>query len=225
GILGLASVQAKQSGASRTSPVLRGNWVVETLLGEKLPRPPPNVPKLPEEEGAERLTTRQQVERHAKDKACAVCHVRIDPFGFALEKYDAIGRLRDKDLGGLAVDFALAMPATAAPPNVVMIIGDDQGWRDYGFMGHERIKTPHLDKLASEGMVFKRGYVPSSLCRASLASMITGLYPHQHGITSNDPPLPKGMTLAQAANDPAFLKLRQDMAAYIEKVPTLPRLL
>src|SRR5262249_11081962 len=51
GILGLASVQAKQAGASRTSPVLRGNWVVETLLGEKLPRPPANVPRLPEQEG------------------------------------------------------------------------------------------------------------------------------------------------------------------------------
>ena len=104
GILGLASVQAKQSGASRTSPVLRGNWVVETLLGEKLPRPPANVPQLPEVEGADKLTTRQLVEKHAKDPSCAVCHVRIDPFGFALEKYDAIGRRRDKDLGGSAVD-------------------------------------------------------------------------------------------------------------------------
>jgi hypothetical protein len=104
GILGFASVQAKQSGASRTSPVLRGNWVVETLLGEKLPKPPPNVPQLPAEEGADKLTTRQQVEKHAKDPACAVCHVRIDPFGFALEKFDAIGRFREKDLGGLAVD-------------------------------------------------------------------------------------------------------------------------
>ncbi|HXD85190.1 MAG TPA: DUF1588 domain-containing protein, partial [Urbifossiella sp.] len=103
GILGFGSIQAKQSGASRTSPVLRGNWVVETLLGEKLPKPPPNVPQLPAEEGAGRLTTRQQVEKHAKAPECAVCHVRIDPFGFALEKYDAIGRLRDKDLGGLAV--------------------------------------------------------------------------------------------------------------------------
>jgi hypothetical protein len=104
GILGFASVQAKQSGASRTSPVLRGNWVVETLLGEKLPKPPPDIPQLPAEEGADKLTTRQQVEKHAKDPACAVCHVRIDPFGFALEKFDAIGRFRDKDLGGLAVD-------------------------------------------------------------------------------------------------------------------------
>lgn len=100
GILGLASVQTKQAGASRTSPVLRGNWVVETLLGEKLPKPPPNVPQLPEEEGADKLTMRQLVERHAKDPACAVCHVRIDPFGFALEKYDPIGRRRDKDRGG-----------------------------------------------------------------------------------------------------------------------------
>ena len=104
GILGFASVQARQSGASRTSPVLRGNWVVETLLGEKLPRPPANVPQLPETEGADKLTMRQQVERHAKDASCATCHVRIDPFGFALEKYDAIGRLREKDLGGLVVD-------------------------------------------------------------------------------------------------------------------------
>jgi mono/diheme cytochrome c family protein len=104
GILGFGSVQAKQAGASRTSPVLRGNWVVATLLGEKLPKPPANVPQLPEMEGTDKLTMRQQVERHAKDQACAVCHVRIDPYGFALEKFDPIGRVREKDLGGLAVD-------------------------------------------------------------------------------------------------------------------------
>jgi hypothetical protein len=105
GVLGLAAVQAKESGASRTSPVLRGNWVVETLLGEKLPRPPPNVPKLPEEEGgSDGLTMRQLVEKHTRLPECAVCHVRIDPFGFALEKYDPIGRLREKDFGGLALD-------------------------------------------------------------------------------------------------------------------------
>jgi hypothetical protein len=109
GILGLASVQAKQAGASRTSPVLRGNWIVETLLGEKLPRPPANVPKLPEEEGADQLTTRQQVVKHTRVPECAVCHVRIDPFGFALERYDAIGRHRDKDLGGLVVDSKVTL--------------------------------------------------------------------------------------------------------------------
>lgn len=104
GLLGLASVQTKQAGASRTSPVLRGNWVVETLLGEKLPRPPADVPRLPEEEGDGGLTMRQQMEKHARAASCSICHVRIDPFGFALEKYDPIGRLRDKDLAGLPVD-------------------------------------------------------------------------------------------------------------------------
>jgi hypothetical protein len=78
---------------------------VETLLGEKLPRPPPNVPRLPEDErGNDGLTMRQLVEKHTRVQACAVCHQRIDPFGFALERYDPIGRLRTKDLGGLAVD-------------------------------------------------------------------------------------------------------------------------
>jgi hypothetical protein len=104
GVLGLASVQASVSGASRTSPVLRGNWVVETLLGEKMPRPPPNVPKLPEQEGTGTQTVRQEVVQHSKNPACAVCHQRMDPYGFALEHFDAIGRLREKDLGGLPID-------------------------------------------------------------------------------------------------------------------------
>jgi len=128
-------------------------------------------------------------------------------------------------LCAVAILAILAIRATAAPPNVVMIIGDDQGWRDYGFMGHPHIKTPNLDKLATEGLVFPRGYVPSSLCRPSLASMITGLYPHQHKITCNDPPLPKGVAAGAANTNPLFLKQRQEMVAYIEKVPTLPRLL
>jgi uncharacterized sulfatase len=128
-------------------------------------------------------------------------------------------------LSVLAVTLTLTLPATAAPPNVVLIVGDDQAWTDYGFMGHEHIKTPHLDKLASEGLVFKRGYVPSSLCRASLATMITGLYPHQHKITSNDPPIPKGLTNAQAQKDPRFLKMRAEMVSVFEQSPTLPKML
>jgi hypothetical protein len=105
GVLALASVHARQSGASRTSPVLRGNWVVETLLGEKLPRPPAGVPVLPDVPGGtDRLTTREMVERHVSAPSCAACHVRIDPFGFAFEKYDPIGRLRDREAGGLPID-------------------------------------------------------------------------------------------------------------------------
>ena len=126
---------------------------------------------------------------------------------------------------GLALFPATARADNLARPNVVMLIGDDMGWGDYGFMGHPHIRTPNLDRLAAESLVFRRGYVPSSLCRPSLATMITGLYPHQHKITSNDPPLPKGKTGAAANKDPGFLALRQQMIAYLDKVPTLPRLL
>jgi len=96
------------------------------------------------------------------------------------------------------------------PPNVVMIIGDDQGWTDFGFMGHEVIRTPHLDKLASESAVFPNGYVPTSLCRASLATLMTGLYAHQHRICCNDPP--DGVD-------------RAAMHPFIKEAPALPRLL
>ncbi|TWT89388.1 sulfatase family protein [Neorhodopirellula pilleata] len=72
------------------------------------------------------------------------------------------------------------------PPNVVFILSDDQAWTDYGFMGHPDIQTPHLDALARRSLVFERGYVASPLCRPSLASMLTGRYPFEHGITGND---------------------------------------
>ena len=103
GVLGFGATLAKQSGASRTSPILRGNWLSETLLGERLPRPPKGVPVLPEEPPAG-LTERALTEKHSTDPKCAGCHARIDPFGFALERYDAIGRLRTKDAAGLSID-------------------------------------------------------------------------------------------------------------------------
>jgi hypothetical protein len=105
GILGLASTLATQAGASRTSPILRGNWLSEVILGEKLPKPPKNVPLLAETV-PEGLTERQLIARHSSDSACAKCHMRIDPFGFALEKYDAIGRFRTQDAAGLPIDAA-----------------------------------------------------------------------------------------------------------------------
>jgi uncharacterized protein DUF1592/uncharacterized protein DUF1588/uncharacterized protein DUF1587/uncharacterized protein DUF1585/uncharacterized protein DUF1595/cytochrome c len=105
GVLGMAVTLSKQSGASRTSPILRGNWVTETLLGEKLPRPPRNVPQLPSDEAAtDGLTMRQLVEKHRSIAQCAVCHDRIDAFGFALESFDAIGRRRNKDMGGRLIN-------------------------------------------------------------------------------------------------------------------------
>ena len=103
GILSMATTMAKHSGASRTSPILRGNWVSEFLLGEKLPRPPKDVPVLAEDVPMD-LTERQLVERHSNDPACAKCHQRIDGFGFALEQYDTIGRLRSHDAQGHKIE-------------------------------------------------------------------------------------------------------------------------
>ncbi|MEQ1850901.1 MAG: DUF1592 domain-containing protein, partial [Chthoniobacteraceae bacterium] len=103
GILGFAATLAKQSGASRTSPILRGNWLSEVVLGEKLPRPPKGVPILPDEAPAG-LTERQLIERHSSDEKCAGCHQRIDPFGFALEGFDAIGRARERDTATTLAD-------------------------------------------------------------------------------------------------------------------------
>ena len=104
GILAQATILAKQSGASRTSPILRGNWLCEVLLGEKLPRPPKDVPRLPEDEATETLTVRQLTEKHSTDPKCYGCHRRIDPYGYSLEAFDAIGRFRDRDLGGRPID-------------------------------------------------------------------------------------------------------------------------
>ncbi len=108
-------------------------------------------------------------------------------------------------------------------PNIVLIISDDHAWTDYGFMGHKSIATPHLDKLASESLVYRRGYVPSSLCCPSLASIITGRYPHQHKITSNDPPVLPGENRQAFYRSAAFAQGREVMNRHLEAVPTLPR--
>ena len=81
---------------------------------------------------------------------------------------------------------SLARGQETSTPNVLLIISDDQGYGDYGFMGHPVIQTPHLDRLAERSLVFERGYVASPLCRPSLASIATGLHAHQHGVLAND---------------------------------------
>jgi len=96
GALGFAATLAKHSGASRTSAILRGTWLSEVVLGEKIPNPPKGVPVLPEEP-EQGLSERQLIERHSSDPRCAGCHRRIDPYGFALEGFDAIGRRREAD--------------------------------------------------------------------------------------------------------------------------------
>jgi hypothetical protein len=104
GVLGMGATLARQSGASRTSPILRGDWVAEVVLGDKIPRPPKDVPRLPEEETTDTLTVRELTQKHSTDPRCSVCHVRFDGYGFALEGYDAIGRARTRDLAGRPID-------------------------------------------------------------------------------------------------------------------------
>lgn len=88
----------------------------------------------------------------------------------------------------MAVCLSCGKPATEPKqPNIILIISDDQGWSDYGFMGHPSIETPNLDALAKSSLCFTHGYASAPLCSPSLASLITGLYAHQHGITGNDP--------------------------------------
>jgi hypothetical protein len=100
GLLGMSAILAVSSRPHRTSPVLRGKWILETLLGTPPPPPPPNVPPLDEKQvGQAPQTLRARLELHRQNPTCASCHDRIDPVGFALENYDVLGQWRSEDAG------------------------------------------------------------------------------------------------------------------------------
>jgi arylsulfatase A-like enzyme len=133
------------------------------------------------------------------------------------------------NLRSLTVALALGtmLPSFAAEdrrPNVLLIISDDQAWGDYGFMGHPHIQTPHLDRLAGESLTFLRGYTPVPLCRPALASIATGLYPHQHGVTGNDPDLPDAGANAMAGRaNPQYARYYEGIVAHFARQPNLVR--
>ena len=97
---------------NRTSPVKRGVWVLEQVLGEHVPAPPPDVPALDKQDPAAvaHLTLRQRTELHRTNPVCANCHQILDPIGFGLEKFDAIGRWRERDSNGQAIDSSGELP-------------------------------------------------------------------------------------------------------------------
>lgn len=103
GVLAMGTLLAKNSYPHRTSPVLRGNWLLTAVLGTPTPPPPNDVPKL-DDSVSKATTLRARLEAHRADKACASCHDKIDPLGFALEGFDPIGRARAKDEAGLDID-------------------------------------------------------------------------------------------------------------------------
>lgn len=112
GILGMPGILATTSFPNRTSPVKRGVWVLEQVLGEHVPAPPPNVPPLEKQDQAKvaNLTLRQRTELHRTDPVCANCHRILDPLGFGLENFDAIGRWRDADDSGGPIDATGELP-------------------------------------------------------------------------------------------------------------------
>jgi len=112
GVLGMPGVLAATSFPNRTSPVKRGIWVLEQVLGDHVPSPPPDVPALDKQDPAAiaNLTVRQRTELHRTNPVCANCHQILDPIGFGLEKFDAIGRWRDRDTNGQPIDSAGELP-------------------------------------------------------------------------------------------------------------------
>ena len=115
GLLGQGSILTVTSLATRTSPVVRGKWILENVLGTPPPPPPPDVPELPErEESGEPASLRARLEAHRANPACSGCHSRMDPLGFALENFDAVGQWRDADAGGAPIDTAGVLPDGAA---------------------------------------------------------------------------------------------------------------
>ena len=109
--------------------------------------------------------------------------------------------------------------------NVVFLLSDDQSWTDYGFMDHPHIKTPNIDQLAKAGVLYERGYVTAPLCRPSLASIVTGLYPHQTGIRGNDPLLPQGTNRHDEEFKSLSLKLRNRMTEPMLHRPSFVKIL
>ena len=110
GLLGQGSILTVTSYANRTSPTIRGKWLLENILGTPPPPPPPNIPSLkPRDDQGKILSVREQLEQHRANAVCASCHARMDPLGFALENFDAVGKWRTED-AGTTIDSSGALP-------------------------------------------------------------------------------------------------------------------
>jgi hypothetical protein len=140
GLIGQASILTVTSFPNRTSPVVRGKWLLENMLGAPPPAPPPDVPDLPEnEKGAEPRTVRQRMEQHRRSPVCASCHAVMDPLGLSLEKFDAVGRFR-------ALEDGAPIDSTGALPDGTAIDGPS-GLRDLLLSRHEEFVRTITEKL------------------------------------------------------------------------------
>jgi hypothetical protein len=139
GLLGQGSILTATSYPTRTSPVLRGKWILEAILGSPPPPPPPDVPALPEAgEGGKVLSVRERLTEHRKNPACASCHTRMDPLGFALENFDASGRWRTEETNG---------PADLSPQPIDASAQLPDGTKFAGVSGLRRILEERSDQF------------------------------------------------------------------------------
>jgi hypothetical protein len=173
GILTQASVLTVTSYPNRTSPVLRGKWILENILNAPPPAPPPGVPNLDVTSVGKDVSLRQQLEQHRKNPTCAACHARMDPLGFGLENFDAIGEWRSSD-GKVPIDSSGTLPdgrAFHGPDGLKQILQADSGaftqcitakLLTYALgRGLERYDQPVVKQIA--GRVASHGYRFSSL--------------------------------------------------------------
>jgi mono/diheme cytochrome c family protein len=160
GVLTQASVLTVSSYSTRTSPVLRGKWILDNILNAPPPPAPPGVPNLDEEKVGSSASLRQQLEEHRRNPTCASCHARMDPLGFGLENFDAIGAWREKD-GNFPVDAAGTLPngrSFKGPRDLLAIIKSDREAFTQGLTeklltyalgrGLERYDKPTVKKIA-----------------------------------------------------------------------------
>jgi mono/diheme cytochrome c family protein len=142
GLLGHGSILTVTSYAHRTAPTLRGKWVLENLLGAPPPPPPANVPSLEENSEAQgkRLSVRDRLEQHRKNPVCASCHARMDPLGFALENFDAVGAWRTTTEANTPIDASGALPGG-------ITFDGPEGLRDMLLKHREEFATTVTEKL------------------------------------------------------------------------------
>ena len=135
GIITQASVLTVSSYATRTSPVLRGRWILDNILAAPPPEPPPDIPNLDDKGVGTATSVRQQLERHRADPTCASCHKRMDPLGFGLENFDGIGAWRTAD-GTVPID------ASGTLPDGRSFTGPEGAARDAALRARRRSRAP-----------------------------------------------------------------------------------
>lgn len=164
GLLGMAAISTATSFPLRTSPVLRGKWLLDTILGEKVPPPPPGVPPLKEDSVNDTASLREQLEAHRKNPDCAACHNRMDPLGFGMENYDVLGRLR-----------TAGIDASATMPNGETFTGP-QGLKRILLSRKDQIMRHLVRKLTGYALGRELNRFDECIIRDAMHALLTGEY-------------------------------------------------